>query len=209
MASILGSITNSTPINVKRSAPAPASLLVTANGGGSPDFMCNGAGVQLNAYTAEPGTQFGIWTSSDPGNTILNSNGGTAYFNSYVNNCYGIDITVSNCFGSVQKGITICVDNCLTGKPVYKVYPNPASDIVNITFDKESDMSQLPQFIKLFSEIGAKEVKNVEAEERYSSADFQTSRTIPIPVNDLLRGVYYLKMMDRAGNAETVRIVVE
>lgn len=35
---------NSNPINVKRSAPLPASLSVTANGGGSPDFMCNGAG---------------------------------------------------------------------------------------------------------------------------------------------------------------------
>lgn len=139
----------STPINVKRSAPLPASLLVTANGGGSPDFMCNGAGVMLNAYTAEPGTQFGIWTSSDPGNTILNSNGGTAYFNSYVNNCYGIDITVSNCFGSVQKGITICVDNCAKGTPIYKVFPNPAKDQVKIQFDDGHAIEQLPQVIQL------------------------------------------------------------
>lgn len=143
----------STPINVKRSAPLPASLLVTANGGGSPDFMCNGAGVMLNAYTAEPGTQFGIWTSSDPGNTILNSNGGTAYFNSYVNNCYGIDITVSNCFGSAQKGITICVDNCAKGTPIYKVFPNPAKDQVKIQFDNAAKEA-LPQVIKLFSEMG-------------------------------------------------------
>ncbi|WP_353717765.1 hypothetical protein [Dyadobacter sp. 676] len=49
----------SNPINVKRSAPAPAALSVTGNGGGTPDFMCNGAGVMLSAYTSEPGTTFG------------------------------------------------------------------------------------------------------------------------------------------------------
>jgi hypothetical protein len=199
----------SNPINVKRSAPLPASLLVTANGGGSPDFMCNGAGVTLNAYTAEPGTQFGIWTSSDPGNTILNSNGGSAYFNSYVNNCYGIDITVSNCFGSVQKGITICVDNCAKGMPIYKVFPNPAKDQVKIQFDDAYATEQLPQVIKLFSEVGAKEIRVVQATEQYATAAFEQDRTITMPVNDLPRGTYYLMLVSRDGSSENVRLILE
>ncbi|MCF0070276.1 T9SS type A sorting domain-containing protein [Dyadobacter sp. CY261] len=200
---------SSTPNNVKRSAPLPASLLVTANGGGSPDFMCNGAGVMLNAYTAEPGTQFGIWTSSDPGNTILNSNGGSAYFNSYVNNCYGIDITVSNCFGSVQKGITICVDNCAKGTPIYNVFPNPAKDEVKIKFDNAYTIEQLPQVVRLFSEVGGKEVRMVQAAEQYATAAFGQDRTITIQVNDLPRGTYYLQFVNRAGSPENVRLVLE
>ncbi|SEI72032.1 hypothetical protein SAMN05216327_103423 [Dyadobacter sp. SG02] len=198
----------SNPINVKRSAPLPASLLVTANGGGSPDFMCNGAGVMLNAYTAEPGTQFGIWTCSDPGNTILNSNGGTAYFNSYVNSCYGIDITVSNCFGSVQKGITICVDNCAKGTPIYKVFPNPAKDQVKIQFDGVA-REALPQVIKLFSEVAGKEVRSVQGADHYESNSFAQEKTISIPVADLPRGTYYLRLISRDGGTDNVRLVLE
>lgn len=189
---------NSNPINVKKSAPQPASLTVTANGGGSPDFMCNGAGVTLSAYTSEPGTQFGMWTSSDPGNTILNSNGGTAYFNSYVNNCYGIDITVSNCFGAVQKGITICVDNCAKGTPIYKVFPNPAKDQVTVQFESIAT-EQLPQIIQLLSEATGKEVRTAAP----------TDKTITLSVVDLPRGAYYLKLISRDGAAETVRLILE
>ncbi|MGX5856777.1 T9SS type A sorting domain-containing protein [Dyadobacter jiangsuensis] len=199
----------STPINVKRSAPQPASLLVTANGGGSPDFMCNGAGVMLNAYTAEPGTQFGIWTCSDPGNTILNSNGGTAYFNSYVNNCYGIDITVSNCFGSVQKGITICVDNCAKGTPIYKVFPNPARDQVKIQFDDGQAIERLPQTVRLLSEVGGKEVRAIDATAQYVTPAFEQDRTITLPVSDLPKGIYYLILVNRDGTFENVRLILE
>lgn len=200
--------TFSTPINVKRSAPLPGSLLVTANGGGSPDFMCNGAGVMLNAYTAEPGTQFGIWTCSDPGNTILNSNGGSAYFNSYVNNCYGIDITVSNCFGSVQKGITICVDNCAKGTPIYKVFPNPAKDQVKIQFDDVA-REALPQVIKLLSEATGKDVRSVQGAEQFGSVSFHQDKTITLSVGDLPRGTYYLMLISRDGSSENVRLVLE
>ncbi|MET7256535.1 T9SS type A sorting domain-containing protein [Dyadobacter fermentans] len=199
----------STPINVKRSAPQPASLLVTANGGGSPDFMCNGAGVMLNAYTAEPETQFGIWTCSDPGNTILNSNGGTAYFNSYVNNCYGIDITVSNCFGSVQKGITICVDNCAKGTPIYKVFPNPAKDQVKIQFDDGQAIERLPQTVRLLSEVGGKEVRAIDATAQYVTPAFEQDRTITLPVSDLPKGIYYLILVNRDGTFENVRLILE
>jgi len=183
--------------------------LVTANGGGSPDFMCNGAGVMLNAYTAEPGTQFGIWTCSDPGNTILNSNGGTAYFNSYVNNCYGIDITVSNCFGSVQKGITICVDNCAKGTPIYKVFPNPAKDQVKIQFDDAQAVERLPQVIRLVSEVGGKELRLIDATAQYATAAFEQDRTIAMSVSDLPRGTYYLTLVNRDGSSENVRLILE
>lgn len=163
----------------------------------------------LNAYTAEPGTQFGTWTSSDPGNTILNSNGGTAYFNSYVNNCYGIDITVSNCFGSVQKGITICVDNCAKGTPIYKVFPNPAKDQVKVQFDETQAVEKLPQLIRLLSEVGGKEVRVIEATEHYATAAFNQDRTIAMSVGDLPRGTYYLLLLNRDGTSENVRLVLE
>ncbi|UON82966.1 T9SS type A sorting domain-containing protein [Dyadobacter chenwenxiniae] len=198
----------STPVQVKRSAPQPASLLVTANGGGSPDFMCNGAGVSLNAYTGEPDTKFGVWTTSDPGNSILNFNGGTAYFNSYANNCYGIDITVSNCFGSVKKGITICVDNCLIDGPVYEIYPNPANDFVYITFENKAEVNALPENIKIFSEASSKEVKSISANEFVLTKDLNDKQTISIPVNDLPRGTYYLQLMTATKSPDKVRILL-
>ncbi|NIJ53440.1 T9SS type A sorting domain-containing protein [Dyadobacter arcticus] len=194
---------------VKRSPPKPASLLLTANGGGAPDFMCNGSGVSLNAYTAEPGTQFGNWTTSDPGNTILNYNGGTAYFNSYVNNCYGIDITVSNCFGSVKKGITICVDNCVKEMPVYKIYPNPASDYLHITFEEADDISLLPGLIRIFSEVGGKEVRTIDPREDYSTEAFRADKTLNIKVSDLTRGTYYLHLIQEAGESDQIRVILQ
>lgn len=198
----------STPVQVKRSAPLPGALLVTENGGGSPDFMCNGAGVSLNAYTSEPETKFSVWTTSDPANTIINSNGGTAYFNSYVNNCYGIDVTASNCFGSVKKGVTICVDNCLEDGPVYEIYPNPAKDFIYITFENKVENDVLPEMVKLFSEASTKEVKSVSAEEFVVTDDLNDKKTISITVSDLPRGTYYLQIIHNKKAGENVRVVL-
>ncbi|WP_051349918.1 T9SS type A sorting domain-containing protein [Dyadobacter alkalitolerans] len=198
----------STPVQVKRSAPLPGALLVTENGGGSPDFMCNGAGVSLNAYTSEPETKFSVWTTSDPANTIINSNGGTAYFNSYVNNCYGVDVTASNCFGSVKKGVTICVDNCLENGPVYEIYPNPAKDFIYITFENKAENDVLPEMVKLFSEASTKEVKSVSEEEFVIADDLNDKKTISIPVGDLPRGTYYLQIIHDKKAGENVRVVL-
>ncbi|MCF2486896.1 T9SS type A sorting domain-containing protein [Dyadobacter sp. CY347] len=198
----------STPVQVKRSAPLPGALLVTENGGGSPDFMCNGAGVSLNAYTSEPETKFSVWTTSHPANTIINSNGGTAYFNSYVNNCYGVDVTASNCFGSVKKGITICVDYCLEHAPVYEIYPNPANDFIYISFENNAENDPLPEMIKLFSEASTKEVKSVSAAEFVITDDLNNKKTIAITVSDLPRGTYYLQIVHDKTAGENVRIVL-
>jgi hypothetical protein len=197
----------STPVQVKRSAPQAASLLVTENGGGTPDFMCNGAGVSLNAYTSEPETKFSIWTSSDPANAILNSNGGTAYFNSYVNNCYGVDVTASNCFGSVKKGITICVDNCLQDGPVYDVYPNPATDFIHIIFKHLADANALPQTVNIYSEATSKEVKSLAAGELMWDKENDMT-TVSIPINDLPKGTYYLQLVHPKLSFAKVRVVL-
>lgn len=198
----------STPVQVKRSAPLPGSLLVTENGGNTPDFMCNGAGLSLNAYTSEPETKFSVWTTSDPANAILSSNGGTAYFNSYVNNCYGVDVTASNCFGSVKKGITICVDNCLKDGPVYEIYPNPANDFIYITFENKAEINTLPETIKIFSEASSKEVKSISSNEFVLTKDLNDKHTISIPVNDLPRGTYYLQLITATNPLDKVRILL-
>ncbi|KAA0991516.1 hypothetical protein [Dyadobacter aurulentus] len=189
----------SNTINVKRSAPLPASLLVTANGGGSPDFMCNGSGVSLHAETAEPGTAFGAWVSSDPANTILNYNGGSAYFNSYVNSCYGITVLASNCFGSVQKGITICVDNCIKPTPTPSIHPNPASNYIDIALG-ERDAVEIPEHIKVISEAGSRELKSVNV---------TTDGMLRLNVSDLPRGVYQIVLIYKNLESKSVRVVLE
>ncbi|CAG5071327.1 hypothetical protein DYBT9623_03396 [Dyadobacter sp. CECT 9623] len=189
----------SNTINVKRSAPLAAALLVTENGGGSPDFMCNGSGVSLHAETAEPGTIFSSWVSSDPANTILNFNGGSAYFNSYVNSCYGVTVVASNCFGSVQKGITICVDNCIKPTPTPDIYPNPASDYIDIALD-ERDSVEIPERIKIVSEVGSRELKSVNV---------VTDGMLRLNVSDLPRGVYQVLFIYRNIESKNARIVLE
>jgi hypothetical protein len=159
------------PRNIKRTAPLPESLLVTANGGGSPDFMCNGFGLSLNANTGEPGTTFTSWAVSDPVNTYFNYSGGTSYFNSYVNSCYGITVQAGNCFGSVQKGITICVDDCYEMMASHTIYPNPASDVLNVSFNS-ADTEGFPETIKLYSEKDSREVKSISAAGDVSVAGF-------------------------------------
>jgi hypothetical protein len=109
----------------------------------------------------------------------------------------------------VQKGITICVDNCAKGMPIYKVFPNPAKDQVKIQFDDAYPTEQLPQVIKLFSEVGAKEIRVVQATEQYATAAFEQDRTITMPVNDLPRGTYYLMLVSRDGSSENVRLILE
>jgi hypothetical protein len=199
----------SSPVAVKRSAPKPASLLVTENGGGSPDFMCNGSGVSLHAETAEPGTAFGAWVSSDPANTFLNFNGGSAYFNSYVNSCYGITVSASNCFGSVQKGITICVDNCAKGTIAYEVYPNPAHDLVHIKFNGENSESHLPDLIRIISEVGGKEVRSIDPKPEYSTSRFISDKILDIDVSSLKAGTYYLQLLKHGAESQKVRIALQ
>jgi hypothetical protein len=197
-------------INVKKSAPILSTIQVSANGGGSPDFMCNGSGVDLNVWTGEPGTNWGPWTVSDPAKTYFNYSGPTAYFNSYVNNCYGIDIAVSNCFGTVHKGVTICVDNCaVKAEPTYTVFPNPANDILNIAFENVEDFSALPSTITLLSEESGREVKSLNLTKDYSSTSFKTSKTLAMMVNDLPRGTYYLHLGTPKGEDSKLRIILK
>lgn len=195
--------------NVKKSAPKPSALFVYNNIGGQPDFMCRGTGVQLSAYTDEPGTSFGNWTTSDPANTYLYYSGGSATFNTYINNCYGIDVTASNCFGSVQKGITICVDDCGARSVSYTVFPNPARDVINIEFDESSEATNLPETIKLYSETSGKEVKTVDTAKSYSDNSFKSSKTLSIKVDDLPRGTYYLHLGNEKGDVRKIRILLE
>ena len=189
----------SNTINVKRSAPLAAALLVTDNGGGSPDFMCNGSGVSLHAETAEPGTIFSSWVSSNPANTILNYSGGSAYFNSYVNSCYGITVVASNCFGSVQKGITICVDNCIKATPTPDIYPNPAEDYIDIALGERGAV-EVPEHIKLISEAGSRELKSVNV---------SSDGMLRLNVSDLPRGVYQVVFIYKRIESKSVRIVLE
>ncbi|WP_353717766.1 T9SS type A sorting domain-containing protein [Dyadobacter sp. 676] len=116
---------------------------------------------------------------------------------------------MSNCFGSVQKGITICVDNCAKGTPIYKIFPNPAKDQVKIQFEDVHAIEQLPQIVRLFSEAGAKEVREIQATEQYATATFEQDRAITVPVSDLPRGTYYLMLVNRDGSSENVRLVLE
>ena len=93
--------------------------------------MCSGYGQVVTANTLGNATSLS-WavTSGNSSNAYLSDYGnGSASFNSYVPDCYGLTIYMSNTCGSSQGGTTICVDNCF-GR--YSVYPNPVKDVISI-----------------------------------------------------------------------------
>jgi hypothetical protein len=166
--------------------------------------VCTGEGQDVIANLTGATTASWAVTSGNALNATLIDNGnGISYFNSYVQDCYGLQISVSNACGSVIDGTTICVNSCFGG---LVAYPNPAKDVVTFDFSDFSD-NELPDQIQVFDEKSkvAKRLINVEV---HSLGD----RKVQIDMHDLPRGIYYFHII-KSDNArqkvEKVRIILE
>lgn len=83
--------------------------------------MCTGYGQVVTANVlGNPTSQTWAVTSGNSYNAYLTDYGtGSAYFNSYIPDCYGLQISMSNTCGNSSDGTTICVDNCFGRYSVY------------------------------------------------------------------------------------------
>jgi hypothetical protein len=125
-----------------------------------------------------------VISSGNAGNAYLTDYGdGRAYFNSYVIDCYGLTLTMTNSCGPSQGGTTICVDYCPSS--TYNVYPNPASSTLTIQVTDSTESKSLDHPYQL----------NIM--DRFSRKVFSTQsnkKVLEIPVNNLPPDIYYLNL---------------
>lgn len=152
-------------------------------------FMCNGASQELTA-TISGSPTFRQWavTSGNASNAYLTDYGnGRCYFNSYINDCYGLQIQMTNTCGSSLDGITICVDNCGAR---YAIYPNPTSEYINLKIQDFNPSTTLPTYIQLFGEDTQVAVKTLGRDQIRKVID--ETGVLNIPIHGLTKGNYYL-----------------
>jgi hypothetical protein len=155
----------------------------------------------MNSYT---------WSLQSGSNGSLSGSGPSATFSNYTIQCSGISVVASNSCGTTNTGLTICTKNCLMA--AYNVYPNPAKDYLNITFEDAKTLAALPEQIILYSDKSTAPVRSVLVKDIYNQGAFKNGNTIELQVKDLPRGNYYLHVVpgkDSEQKADKIRIVLE
>lgn len=172
---------------------------------GTSATLCNSGTLSLNSFFATNYT----WTV-DPANLASNGtlspSGGSASVT--VTGFYRVVGTASNECGS--NSATFYLYAC--GNSPYRVYPNPASDLVQVEFDYPEYAEALPDQIDLLSEQSTKPVRSVNVQDVYKKKAFKSGRKIEFDVRDLPRGTYYLRVKNsrvKDKELESVRIVLE
>lgn len=171
--------------------------------------MCNGYGQTVTA-TILGNPTFSQWsvTSGNASNSYLTNYGsGACYFNSYVNDCYGLQIQLTNACGSHLDGTTICVDNCFAR---YSIYPNPAKDFISIKFDQYDRVDVMPSQLRLYSEKDQKVVYEIDQSQIFAATS--SDGLLKVDVKSLPRGTYYIHLTSGKQGDEKVektRILLE
>lgn len=170
--------------------------------------MCSGYGQVVTANTLNSATSL-TWsvTSGNASNAYFTDYGtGSAYFNSYIPDCYGLTVYMSNTCGSSQGGTTICVDNCFAK---YSVYPNPTRDYISIHFEQFDKTRVMPNQITLYNEKTQGAVYSIVNNQILASLNKEG--VLQISVKDLPRGIYYLHVLsgENAEQKSITRVILE
>ncbi|MDQ1090290.1 T9SS type A sorting domain-containing protein [Siphonobacter sp. SORGH_AS_1065] len=179
---------NSNSVKVIASPPTADISIKDDFGQNAPNSMSCGYGLTLHA--THPKAQNYVWSySGNIGSAYTTDYGnGTLYFNSYVNDCYGLTVNASNCFGSATSGVTICINDCYSGFSSYSVYPNPARETVNIQFDNSG--KSLPDQVELIDEVSQKVIMSKPGSKNSDNA-------MVLDVQKFPRGRYILRVMQK------------
>lgn len=166
--------------------------------------VCTGEGQDIVAnLTGATNASWAITSGNGFNATLMDNGNGITYFNSYVQDCYGLQISVSNACGSVLDGTTVCVNSCFGG---LVAYPNPAKDVVTLDFSNISD-NELPDHIQVFEEKSAVVKRSIDVDVSSGS-----KQKVQINTHDWPRGTYYFHVI-KGSNAfrkvEKIRVVLE
>ncbi len=141
--------------------------------------------------------------------SLITQGSNSAVFNTYNTGTFRVQAFANNCNGSGSNTKYINVINCSNG---YRVGPNPASNSLSVTYDKETPTDLMPDNIKLLDgkmkEYFSKDVKNKVKNKEMSG------NTIEIDVSKAPRGEYYLHITnenhpDKDKRLEKIRVVLQ
>lgn len=178
--------------NIK-TATVNVNPLPVINASANTTLLCNGDVVTLNSsgassYTWQPGNLNGPTVTDNPGSSTVYTCSGTD-----VNGCVGtstILITVSSCNGILQNGAEAVVFN---------VFPNPASENITISYPSKNSAEIN---IEVMDAAGKLVIKK-------SQVFNKNNPNLNINISNVAKGVYFLKLIPKEGNAKTVKLVKE
>lgn len=169
--------------------------------------MCNGSGLNVQVSTTQATSA--SWSVTCCSAYLTDYGNGIAYFNSYNNDCYGLDVTATNACGNTQDGVTICVEDCFY---FYRVFPNPAKNYFYLEFDQTDNLSSLPERVELLSEKSTNPVRSINIQEVHQRKGFVNGNRLEFDVKDLPRGVYYVHVINsrrKEKEKDSIRLIIE
>lgn len=189
--------------------PAINSITIFNNYNQPPNstYMCNGSGLNVQVNTTQATSS--SWSVTCCSAYLTDYGNGIAYFNSYNNDCYGLDVTATNACGNTQDGVTICLEDCFY---FYRVFPNPAKNYFYLEFDQTDNLSSLPERVELLSEKSTNPVRSINIQEVHERKGFVNGNRLEFDVKDLPRGVYYVHVINsrrKEKEKDSIRLIIE
>ncbi|WP_461117878.1 hypothetical protein [Spirosoma jeollabukense] len=183
----------------------------TANSQTSIGSMCLGNSQYIETHASGSPTYFHWFISSgNAGNAYLTDySNGSASFNTYTADCYGLTLDMSNGCGTSSDGVSICANNCFSA---YKIYPNPAKNYLSVEFEKAEQAESLPDRLELFREHATKPIQSIDVQDAYRSKALKQGNILEFTVKELPRGTYYLHVVNsrrKDKSTDSIRILLE
>lgn len=172
-----------------------------------------GNSYNLNASSSSPGTSFNYNDYTGSGNLAINiysPNSPSTGMYVYSNSTSGqrkVKVTASNTCGSYSEDFVFYMYSS------FRTYPNPAKESFTVEFASTEEDTYLPDELELLSEKSTKSVRKVNLKEMYQKKAFRDGNKVDFDVQDLPRGIYYLKIknarQEEGKQVQTVRLALE
>ena len=174
--------------------------------------LCAGRGYCLTVSTADNNYPYEYGGTMTSNTTVFFTTYNTAKdkicFGRNQTGQYNLQIYAPSACGYNSRTIYVTVVNCYSG---YRVAPNPAQDVVSVTFDSADGKQALPASIELLGEKSTKALRSIDVGSAFDKKQL-TGNKIELDVKDLPRGTYYLhlKYPQTSGEVKTdqVRILL-
>ena len=104
--------------------------------------VCAGTTQYIDIVGHDPMNSYS-WSLNAGSTGSLSGSGPSGNFSNYNIDCSGISVVATNSCGTTNTGITICTRSCFMA--AYNIYPNPAKDYLDITFEGAKSLAVLPE----------------------------------------------------------------
>jgi hypothetical protein len=165
---------------------SPSTPSFTADGDGNSFVnMCAGNSKYLVANSDRAASfDFQLLNGSA---SLITQGTNSAVFNTYNTGTFRVQASANNCNGSGSNTKYINVIDCSNG---YRVGPNPASNSLTITYEKDTPTDLMPDNIKLL-DSKMKEYFSKDVKSKIKNKEM-TGYTVDIDVSKFPKGEYYL-----------------